>query len=382
VNQQIQFSRRRTGALCLCAVSAVLMATLWPFDFLPRNAVDWIQGTNGLRFRKAGVVLSSDPLKMANTEADSYSVEVLLRPASVKRDYTILGFHNPTRTKQLLVKQWTDGLLVTHDASVDRDGTGTIKFDVNHAFVPDKLVLVTLSSGPSGTRAYLNGRPAGSFPRFKISRSELAGEIVLGTSPVTYQPWPGEIHGLAVFAKELTADEALQHYHDWSNPDGRTPDREAAIAQYSFTEGAGREVQNDISSEPNLRIPSAFSVPHKALLRPAAEEFRPDRRYAFDIVINIAGFVPLGLIMCSYLMWTKGRWRATLIAIFLCGTLSFMIEVLQYYIPRRESGTTDVITNTLGAALGAALVHASVFRLILEKMTLIPGAQGASQHGR
>jgi len=51
--------------------------------------------------------------------------------------------------------------------------------------------------------------------------------------------------------------------------------------------------------------------------------------------------------------------------------LSFVIEVLQYYIPRRGSGMTDIITNTLGAALGAMLLQVGAVRRALEQMKLI-----------
>ena len=87
--------------------------------------------------------------------------------------------------------------------------------------------------------------------------------------------------------------------------------------------------------------------------------------------MNIAGFVPLGLIACAYFSWTKRRWKAILIATVACGILSFVIEVLQYYLPRRFSGTTDIITNTLGAAVGAVLIRAGPVRHALKEIKLI-----------
>jgi VanZ family protein len=87
--------------------------------------------------------------------------------------------------------------------------------------------------------------------------------------------------------------------------------------------------------------------------------------------MNVAGFIPLGLIVCAYFGWTRGRWQAILVATVTCGLLSFVIEVLQYYIPRRGSGTTDIITNTLGAAVGSMLTQTSIVRYVLGRMKLI-----------
>jgi VanZ family protein len=138
---------------------------------------------------------------------------------------------------------------------------------------------------------------------------------------------------------------------------------------------AGHKVHNEVASQPDLEIPATFSVPHKSFLQSPTEEFRANFRYARDLLTNIIGFVPLGLIVCAYFVWTRNRWKAILIATLACGMFSFLIEVLQYYIPRRGSGITDIITNTLGAALGAALMRARPVRRILGDLKLIPSGQ-------
>jgi VanZ like family/Concanavalin A-like lectin/glucanases superfamily len=364
--------RKRAEVLCIAAVLALLMATLWPLNPIPRNGVRWLQETAGIKFEGAGLVTSNESIRLPETNGkESYSLELLLRPTSTKSVYTILAFDTPNPPKQLLVRQWKDSLLVTHDSSVESDRTQTIKLDVDHVFHPGRLVYVAISSGPNGTNVYVDGQLAKSFRRFSISKADLAGKIVLGTSPLTYQPWSGELRGLSIYSKELTSADASRHYKEWIDPYGG-PDLQYAVARYAFGEGAGREVRNEVASEPNLEIPATFAIPHKGMLRSPAKEFRANWMYTTDVLTNIAGFVPLGLIGCAYLSWMTRSWRAILFTAVACGILSLMIEVLQYYIPRRGSGTTDIITNTLGAAIGALLSQIGPVRRALEQMNLTP----------
>jgi VanZ family protein len=373
---------RKARAFSAVAVAAVLVATLWPLNPFPRtrNGVTWLRGTSGLMFGRPSLIVSEEvvePLEINGSQ--SYTLELLLRPASMKSSRTILAFYSPTRTRQLEVWQWRNGLLVTHDAHVESDKTQAIKFDVDHVFHPGKLVLVAISSGRNGTTVYVDGQPTQSFPRFEISRSDLFGEIVLGTSPVRYDPWNGEMKGFAIYAKELTPRKASEHYRSWTDLNSHPADQDAALALYTFKEGAGTEIHNEVTSGPNLRIPSTFSVPHKAFLKSPLQEFSANRSYAHDVAANIAGFVPLGLVVCSYLAWTGTRGKAILITISFCGMLSLTIEVLQYYIPTRGSGITDIMTNTLGATLGAVLVQSSFVRRPMQKIGLIPTDQSATQ---
>lgn len=331
-----------------------------------------MRGTSGLRFNRAGLILSQTLLELPNSEASSYSLELLLRPASPKALHTILAFYVATRSRQFMVRQWNNNLLVTHDATVNSDASKTIKFDIEDVFRPGRLVLVTVSSGLAGTAVYLDGEPKQSFRNFKISGSELSGEIVLGTSPTDYYPWPGDLCGLAIYSKDLTSSEALLHYKQWINPMGGTPDLERAIARYVFDEASGRLVRNEITNEPDLVIPASFSVPHKVLLQFPAKEFSADWMYMEDVLTNIAGFVPLGFVVCFCIKEATDRKKAILLTTMACGLLSLTIEVLQYYIPRRTSGTTDIFTNTIGAALGAVLIsYFALFRRLFDRVIVI-----------
>ena len=357
---------KRLGILCGIAIIAVLIATLWPFTFFLPNRVSWLSEINGIQFGGDGLVVSKAFLRAAGTESrKSCTLEILLRPAGIKSVHTIMSFYVPNNPRQFLVRQWTDGLLVSHDIVDAEHKVKTAKFEVDHAFQTGKLLLLTMMSGPNGTVVYMNSARTHVFSRFTISQSDLAGQIVMGTSAVDYEPWEGEVRGLAIYSKELTSAEVLRHYKDWT--DGRVdpPDLDGAVARYAFTEGAGHDIHNAVVSGSDLEIPKRFGVPHKPLLQSLAKEFEASWDYVNDLLVNIAGFVPLGFIICAYLGWTRNRRQAILYAILAGGVLSFMIEVLQAYIPQRNSGTTDIITNTLGAALGAVLAQPSVVRMIL-----------------
>jgi VanZ family protein len=74
---------------------------------------------------------------------------------------------------------------------------------------------------------------------------------------------------------------------------------------------------------------------------------------------------------------TRLRSAAVLYATLVGASLSFTVEVLQFYIPRRMSGTTDIITNTLGAFLGAVLVRPELMRKILRTARLLSPQKSA-----
>ncbi len=85
------------------------------------------------------------------------------------------------------------------------------------------------------------------------------------------------------------------------------------------------------------------------------EEFNRRWSYWKNVGINIGGFIPLGFFFCAYLTLAGKITRPALVTVFLGAAVSVTIEVLQAYLPTRDSGMTDIITNTLGTCLGVIL---------------------------
>lgn len=80
------------------------------------------------------------------------------------------------------------------------------------------------------------------------------------------------------------------------------------------------------------------------------------RTSKLDILANIVLFVPLGFGLASALAKRKYSFTTNLLAIvFLGGSLSLTIEILQAFLSGRDSSLWDVLTNTTGAGAGYLL---------------------------
>jgi VanZ family protein len=364
--------KQQLGFSCGIAIVGVLVCTLWPFNPFPPNQVSWLPQANGIRFGSHGVVLSKGPLLAESTGGkEPCSLELLLQPSEIEQTYTILNFYAPENPGQFRIRQWTDGLLVSRNILDAHGKTKTQKFDVDHAFQRGKLLLLTMTSGPNGTVVYLDSRQVRVLPKFIFTKADLSRQTVIGTSVVNYQPWPGEIRGLAIYSKELTPEEVFKHYKNWTASNDVAEDVEGAVARYAFEEKTGREIHNEVASGPVLEIPRSFSVPHKPMLQSPPKEFEWKWGYLQDVLQNVAGFIPLGFLFCAYFGTMRNRRIAILYATLAGGLLSFAIEVAQAYIPRRGSGMTDIITNTIGSAIGAGLASPKLVEIILRTMDYV-----------
>jgi hypothetical protein len=192
---------------------------------------------------------------------------------------------------------------------------------------------------------------------------------VIGTSPVEHEAWCGILRGIAIYENELTAQEVASHYKSWlsSREEGRI-DKRSILALYLFRERSGTLVRNEIQPGVDLLIPKHYTIRGRNVLLPPWKEFRPEWTYVRGLVLNVLGFIPMGLILYPYFLLTRGSRRPLLMSYLTGAGLSLIIEILQSFLPMRGSGWTDVITNSAGTALGASMCYSSVAQDILKKL--------------
>ncbi len=74
---------------------------------------------------------------------------------------------------------------------------------------------------------------------------------------------------------------------------------------------------------------------------------------SFDVASNVAGYGPLGFLLCLSALRTRPRLPAMVLATLASGLLSLLMESLQTYLPARVASNVDLALNLTGAWLGA-----------------------------
>lgn len=290
---------------------------------------------------------------------NSCSLEIWLEPRRVRSSGTILAFYWPASGVVPFGLRQSLGDLKLERRSQDPSAERT-KLYVDDVFSHLKPVFFTISSGEAGTAIYVDGALVKKSTNFRFSSHDLTGQLVVGNAPATTDSWSGQVRGLAVYNRELPAAEVSQHFSQWTGVRATSTQPDLAgsdgiVARYLLDEGKGNVVHNQVDSATNLLIPERFFVLREPFLERPWDEFRSDWNYWKDVGINIGGFIPLGFFFAAYFAVIGKIKRAIWLAIALGFAVSLTIEVLQAFLPTRDSGMTDLITNTLGAALGAVL---------------------------
>jgi hypothetical protein len=336
---------RVLGLGCMAVLCTILALGLWPFH-VPRNEVDWLRDRPGLWLGRHSTVIGSAALRLpGGGKGSGGSVEMWLQPARTWDSGAVLAFHAPGNPSQLVLRQSLSDLEIQ---------AGAPRLYAGNVFRAGRPVFVTVTAGERGTAVYVDGTGARTAPRFRLSPETFTGRLVVGDAPGQTDSWNGQVFGLAIYQSELDPAQVRSHFLAWTQK-GRPEiaESERSVALYLMDERAGKNVHDKSGSGPELWIPERYTVLDQVLLEPFWREFSFSRSYFGAAMKNVVGFVPFGFAFCAWLTARRFR-RPELAAVVLGAATSLTIEVLQAYLPTRDSGTTDIITNTLGTWVGVA----------------------------
>jgi VanZ family protein len=377
---------RMVSASCVIVLTCILVAGLWPFH-TPHNAVKWLENENGLSFGRHGAIMSASPFREAQfPTGNGCSLELWLTPSKVPGNGAILAFDSsPDPRAPFVLRQYGESVVLQRYRVDDQGNVTQPWLRVDRVFQGSKRVFVTITSDQSHTAVYVDGILAGTSSDPGILARELTGSLVLANSTVD-DSWPGQISGLAIYARELSPEQVRNHFQHWLPAQGPMLTTELSpIAFYPFSERSGRVVHNLVDPATDLTVPANYFVLHPAFLRSTWDQYSRARdiwkqwNFWKDLAVNIVGFVPVGFVFFAYLSAVRGIRRSGLVVVLLGLFLSFTVEALQRLLPNRDSGMTDLFTNTAGTALGVWLYQVSLVRTtwgkILSMLAPPSGAQ-------
>lgn len=343
------------ASVCICVLISILVAGLWPFHS-PKNQVTWMERANGVRFGEYGTILSLGTFQMRSSQGPApYSFEIWLQPGLTIDTNTFLAFYTPESPGSFSLHQSNADLVLEGGSQTDDQATPA-RIYVDNVFRQAKQVFITITLGPEGSTVYIDGALVRKFHQFRPSSNDFRGQLVIGDSPVKTDTWSGQLHGLAIYNRELTALQALDHCKTWTTEKKpQVAENENLVAAYLFREQAGNVVHNEVRGGIDLYIPARYMILHEKFLELPWTEFHADWGYLKNVLINVGGFIPLGIFFCAYLSSVLQVKHAPVATVILGGSVSLTIEVLQAYLPTRQSGVTDLITNTLGTGVGVML---------------------------
>jgi hypothetical protein len=347
-------------ALLTLGVCAIMFyAGLKPKGFRLRNEVSRLGDTNGIRFGKLGIAYTEARSRPQALNPESLSIELVIRVPRQSRDHlgVILDIRDKRSPLRFDINQWDSTLIVTkYRAGFFKD----TRIHLGESVKPEEThVVVITASRHNGTALYVDGIQAAYSRNFELRDTGMAlGQLVLGNSATADNPWNGTVYDLAMYARVLSGIEVHSRYQTWSAHKTLKP-APGAIAAYAFDERSGEIAFDRAEKFGGLRLPRIFQIPRKEILILPWRNFKFDKTFVIDFIMNLFGFMPFGFFLYALVQSLTGSFKRHSLALTILGGLgySLFIELAQVFMPTRCSQLSDVILNTLGALAGAWLAR-------------------------
>ncbi len=367
--------RKLAAALSIVICVGYLVIGLWPFSFHPRNNVEWLPDSNGINFKRLSLF---QPLSIAHSRSmldlsrhaanpagpGEISIELWIEPEEEPwhKIGIIFSLYDGRLPQNLLIGQYKSEILLRARLQNAQDPGRYRDVGAPASLRKGSKRFVVLTSGPGGTVFYLDGSATAIFPKLTLCPETLRGRVVLGDSPQGGSNWVGKLHGLAIFNQALIPQEIDRHYALWKAnrfQDLQTEPQLAAL--YSFDERSGESAGDRSNTHCALSIPKTYQVSQRTyFVMPWKEP--PELN---DIAVNVLGFIPFGFFFFVYRMQAKPArtFPNAFLTIIVATGISVTIELIQAFLPTRDSSVTDVLCNSFGSLIGL-LAAATILSLI------------------
>ncbi len=322
----------------------VVVACLWPFNFHQQNLARW-NPAGGLHFSAPSIAYAAADLS-ALKKGDAFTILLKWSPDrgwNSRHRARIFAYGLDEDHQNLALED--DGV---HMVLVLSSGTG-------HRPVEAYLPRPAKAHVPGWAAFTFNGRKIEAFSDGRKASSARAEHIKLsawdGAYPLVFgamgdgkRPWNGVLDSCAIYGRVCSREE-LKH-------PAKLLAESSPLVYVPFRGNEGSASAALPAQVVRLILPDQFVPLHHEILR--SVELRS--RDVLDIILNVAGFVPFGFLLSSYLGQRGIPFLYSVVLALLCaGALSVSLEVLQAFIPERYSSSTDVVSNMLGAIPGALL---------------------------
>ncbi|MBN1602157.1 MAG: VanZ family protein [Chitinispirillaceae bacterium] len=304
----------------------IICAGLWPFNFFPENGCYLNEELQTLNFKAPGITYlrffrASDSIS-SNDSPLSIKLEL---ESSRMPEYSayILDISNRSGERFSLL-QWKSSLIVQ---------LGSSRISFSDVMEPGYRVKVAITAEGSVLNVRCNKMQ-------KTLKGDLLNKLldskplllVAGNDPSLRKAWFGIVYSLQLKKNGSSVDCECMPIKKRSDSDGEK--------QHSMC---------------RLLVPERMVPLKMAVLTPPWEDFKKGRRYELDLLLNAAGFVPIGFSLCLLLTLVFRMKRYWMAVIIICFLLSLFIEFSQSFLITRTSQMSDLILNSWGGALGVVL---------------------------
>ncbi len=365
------------GWLSLAIVAGYFIVGWWPFAFRPPNHVSWLVDRTGLQFETSGVAYDPAPLPAQALnggagQSANFTVELWAETAREPANnvFNLLTIHNRQLPSDFVLCQWKRELLLRATTTRPPPPHKINEVGPGDALPAGKSRFITVRGDDAGTDFFLDGLPAKQFPQFVLKPENLDGQLILGDDVSGKHAWNGRLFGLAIYNRALDAEEIARHSALWTqNRAGQLTNAPGLTALYLFDERGGRRAEDASGNRHHVVIPGIYQVVQKKFLSAPWNDLAHGQPDYSDIVVNVLGFMPFGF--CFFLHRRSvrpDRRAANFWLVILTGAaVSLTIELVQAWLPNRDSSMTDLLTNIFGTLLGVLLARA-----VRTKLTVPP----------